>query len=85
MGSYDITNCAFLGTVTATGNYVGGIAGGGYYAPSAPNTPGAIIQNCYVSGTIIGADCVGGISAANPVSFRLGIRQSFKIMPSTAR
>ena len=66
MGSYDITNCAFLGTVTATGNYVGGIAGGGYYAPSAPNTPGAIIQNCYVSGTIIGADCVGGIFGGEP-------------------
>ena len=66
MGKYNITNCAFLGTVTATGKYAGGIAGGGYYAGSAPNTPGAVIQNCYVSGTITGTDCVGGIFGGEP-------------------
>ena len=66
MGPYTITNSAFLGTVTSTGKYVGGIAGGGYAADSAPNTPGATIQNCYVSGTITGADCVGGILGGEP-------------------
>ena len=66
MGPYTITNSAFLGTVTSTGKYVGGIAGGGYTADSAPNTPGATIQNCYVSGTITGADCVGGILGGEP-------------------
>ena len=66
MGLYDITNCAFLGTVTANGKYAGGIAGSGYYASSAPNTPGALIQNCYVNGTITGVDCVGGIFGGEP-------------------
>lgn len=61
MGPYDIINCSFTGTVTSTGHYVGGIAGGGYCATSAPNTPAATIQNCYVSGTITGLDNVGGI------------------------
>lgn len=61
MGQYEFTNCAFLGTVTATGRCAGGIAGGGYTAGSAPNTPGATIRNCYVSGSITGSDYVGGI------------------------
>ena len=30
MGAYEISGCAFTGTVNATGSFVGGIAGGGY-------------------------------------------------------
>ena len=61
MGPYEIRNSSFHGTVTATGVNTGGIAGSGYTASSAPNTPGATIENCYVTGTITGTDAVGGI------------------------
>lgn len=66
VGAYSILNCSFTGEVIATGTYVGGIAGGGYAGTqwgvaSAPNTPCANIENCYVSGKIAGADKVGGI------------------------
>lgn len=61
MGYFEIDNCAFLGTVNASGNCVGGIAGSGYNAGSAPNTPGSTIRNCYVSGDITGGNYVGGI------------------------
>lgn len=61
MGPCDITNSAFHGTVEATGSYVGGILGAGYYADSAPNTPAASIENSYVTGTVNGGNYVGGI------------------------
>lgn len=61
MGPYEIRNSSFHGTVTATNVNAGGIAGSGYTASSAPNTPGATIENCYVTGTITGTDAVGGI------------------------
>ena len=59
-------NCSFTGEIIATGSYVGGIAGGGYSGSmwgvaSAPNTPCANIENCYVDAKITGKDCVGGI------------------------
>ena len=66
MGPYEFTNCSFMGKIEATGKFAGGIAGGGYAADSAPNTPGATIQNCYVSGNITGSDCVGGILGGEP-------------------
>lgn len=69
MADYKIINCAFYGTVEATGNYVGGIAGGGYdggsFGPSA-NTPSVTIQDCTVSGTVKGGDRVGGIFGGEP-------------------
>jgi hypothetical protein len=68
MGPYSIKNCAFLGTVNATGTYVGGIAGGGYTSSSAPNTPCATIQNCYCAGSVSGEDYVGGILGAEAAS-----------------
>jgi hypothetical protein len=61
MGACWFERCAFLGTVTATGNRVGGIIGAGYIAGSAPNTPTVTIKNCYVVATITGASEVGGI------------------------
>lgn len=73
MGDYKIIGCTFSGTVIATGNYVGGISGGGYAATgmsswgglgSAPNTPCATITGCRVSGSISGGDYVGGILGA---------------------
>ena len=65
-GSYDVSNCSFTGEIVATGEFVGGIAGGGYKGSqwgvgSAPNTFCARIENCYVTGTVTGADKVGGI------------------------
>ncbi len=66
VGEYIIENCSFTGKVSAGGTFAGGIAGGGYSGyrwgvTSAPNTPCATIQNCYVSAEISGKDCVGGI------------------------
>lgn len=71
MGSFVVRNCQFDGIVEATGNYAGGIAGGGYGGTiwgiaSAPNTPCATIQNCISSGSITGGNYVGGILGAEP-------------------
>ena len=64
MGPCGIINSQFHGTVHASGNWAGGIIARGYTSNSAPNTPGVTIQYCYVSGTIIGQDYVGGIYGA---------------------
>ena len=66
IGPYAVSNCSFTGKIIATGELVGGIAGGGYVGfagsyDSAPNVPCANIQNCYVAADIAGADKVGGI------------------------
>lgn len=64
MGDFAVTNCKFYGTVTATGHYVGGIVGHGYGGTGwgfAPNAPCVTIQNCVCSGSVTGADYVGGI------------------------
>lgn len=67
MGTCSVTNSRFTGTVTASGSRVGGMIGSGYSATSAPNTPVVSIQNCYVTGTISGANQVGGILGAEPI------------------
>ncbi len=61
MGACLIRNSGFTGTITATGDWVGGILAAGYDSPSAPNTPPASIINCYVDADISGAENVGGI------------------------
>lgn len=66
MGSCMIQNSSFTGTVTASGNWVGGILGSGYEASSAPNTPVASVKNCYVAGTVSGGSNVGGIFGGEP-------------------
>lgn len=66
MGLFQIQNSSFTGTVEATGEYAGGILGAGYNASSAPNSPLATIRNCFVSGNVIGADKVGGITGGEP-------------------
>lgn len=66
MGLFQIQNCSFTGAVIATGNYVGGILGSGYNAWSAPNSPLATVRNCFVSGSITGADKIGGITGGEP-------------------
>lgn len=66
MGLFQIQNCSFTGTVIATGNYVGGILGSGYNAWSAPNSPLATVRNCFVSGSITGADKIGAITGGEP-------------------
>lgn len=66
MGSCSVRDSAFYGTVTASGNYAGGIIGGGYAAASAPNTPCVTVENCLVTGKITGQDYVGGILGAEP-------------------
>ena len=71
MGFCNIRNSVFSGKVVATGNYAGGISGGGYGGTtwgieSAPNTPCITIQNCISSGSISGKNYVGGILGAEP-------------------
>ena len=66
MGQCSIENCSFTGTVSASGNWAGGILGSGYEADSAPNTPVASVKNCYVAGTVSGAANVGGIFGGEP-------------------
>lgn len=61
MGLCDIHDCAFYGNVIATGEFAGGILGSGYTAASAPQTPCVSIRNCYSTGSITGANNVGGI------------------------
>lgn len=56
-----VNDCVFTGSVIATGEGVGGILGTGYVASSAPNTPCATVENCLVTGSVTGADKVGGI------------------------
>ena len=61
MGLCTIANSAFEGTITATGEWVGGIIGTGYNNITAPNTPTVTIKNCYVAADITGNNYVGGI------------------------
>lgn len=61
MGDCIARNCAFTGEVNAAGKFVGGILGGGYSATSAPNTPGATVESCVCTGSVKGANYVGGI------------------------
>ncbi|WP_455543028.1 InlB B-repeat-containing protein [Intestinibacter sp.] len=61
MGNCRVHDCYFGGKVEASGQYAGGILGSGYIAPSAPNTPCATVTNNINSGSVQGADCVGGI------------------------
>ena len=61
MGLFGVSNCYFHGTVEASDELAGGIAGGGYSNGTAPNGIKLNITNCASTGTIIGKDCVGGI------------------------
>ncbi len=65
MGDCIVDNCVFAGKVIAKGKYAGGIMGSGYEAGSAPNTPLVTIQNCLMSGSVEGADNVGGLLGGN--------------------
>ncbi len=60
-----ISGCSFDGTVEASGILAGGILAGGYSDASAPNAYRATIRNCSVSGSITGADKVGGIQGGD--------------------
>jgi hypothetical protein len=66
MGTCLVRDSAFEGSVIATGTYVGGLVGAGYGSASAPNTPCVSIQNSYVTGSVTGFDCVGGIFGGEP-------------------
>ena len=61
MGTCKVTDCTFTGSVIASGEHAGGIVGGGYSNDSAPNGIRITVQNCKVSGSVTGADKVGGI------------------------
>ena len=61
LGTCAVTDSQFHGTVVATGQHVGGIAGGGYCNSTSPNGNKINIRSCSVSGSVTGADKVGGI------------------------
>ena len=66
MGTFEISGCSFGGSVTATGNYAGGIVGAGYGGTgwgmnSGWSTPGVRIRNCMFTGSVKGDKAVGGI------------------------
>nr|WP_253288307.1 carboxypeptidase regulatory-like domain-containing protein [Blautia sp. MSJ-19] len=67
MSGCTTTGCTFGGTVVASGKNAGGIAGGDYIDIGlAPNAIRMNISNCTATGTIIGADNVGGIMGGDP-------------------
>lgn len=67
MSECTTTGCTFGGTVVASGKNAGGIAGGDYIDIGlAPNAIRMNINNCTSTGTIIGADNVGGIMGGDP-------------------
>lgn len=61
MGNCSVIGCKFYGTVEASGELAGGIAGGGYDDSSAPNGCKITINSCSSVGTVMGSDKVGGI------------------------
>ena len=56
-----VKNCTFSGKVEASGNYAGGIVGGGYDNQTAPNGASPTIVACTVTGNVAGNEAVGGI------------------------
>ena len=56
-----VKNCTFSGSVEASGNYAGGIVGGGYDNQTAPNGASPTIIACSVTGSVKGDEAVGGI------------------------
>ena len=61
MGLCVIRNSHFGGNLVASGEWVGGLIGGGYVSESAPNTMAVSFINCYVDGNVTGIDYVGGL------------------------
>ena len=61
MGQFEIIDCQFGGSLEATGQHVGGIVGGGYSNVTAPNGVKPKVNGCIVTGSVTGADKVGGI------------------------
>ena len=67
MGYCNIQNSSFSGTVEGSGKWIGGIIGQGYDGlGSAPNTMCVVINNCFVKGSVIGDNYVGGIFGGEP-------------------
>jgi len=54
IGSCEIVNSSFVGTIEASGGRVGGIIGAGYIQHDAANTPSVSVINCYVAANITG-------------------------------
>ena len=61
LGTCRVQDCAFTGSVVASGERAGGVVGGGYSDSSAPNGIRVSIDDCRVSGSVSGKDQVGGI------------------------
>lgn len=66
VGLCDIANSSFTGKIVATGDWIGGIAGQGFWEDSAPGTMPINIYNCYVDAEITGNNYIGGIFGGEP-------------------
>ncbi len=66
MGDFAVDGCSFGGSVTAAGDFVGGVVGAGYAGTgqgmhTAWATRGVVVKNCVCTGTVSGGQGVGGI------------------------
>ena len=70
MGNCSVNNCEFHGTIEASGEFVGGIAGQNYTNCTAPNGITVLINGCTVTGDITGGNNVGGIFGGDQFTFQ---------------
>ncbi|MCR5845595.1 MAG: putative Ig domain-containing protein, partial [bacterium] len=63
-----VSNSTFGGSVVATGDYVGGIAGAGYVNSTAPNAGSLELVGNSVTGSVTGGNKVGGILGGNAIA-----------------
>ena len=59
--SCTITSCAFIGTITGDGNYVGGILGNANNNSNNSNFRNPVIEKCLFAGSVVGKAYVTGI------------------------
>ncbi len=78
VGTCAVTGCEFHGIVEASGTQAGGIVGGGYSNSTAPNGGKIPINDCKSTGTITGADKVGGILGSDTYVVQSWGTYSFK-------
>ena len=77
MGNCAVSGCSFGGSVSASGMFAGGIVGGGYNDPSAPNGIRVNVSNCTATGSVSGSDKVGGILGGDAIVAQAWNRYSF--------
>lgn len=85
MGQCSVSGCNFGGTIESSGEFSGGIVGGGYTNSTAPNGGIPAITQCSASGSVTGTDKVGGILGGDAYVAQLWGRWTFKNNSFTGR